>query len=308
MKYCVKDQLDLFEFHDSVFSFVSFDGKDLVVSAECLNIHEEAEENPHDCDMEIDLATISWQNVQILSLRPWLDENGNWYSNESQIVFTGKEAEEKLIYALKDGITLNDIDVQQFDDHAMIEIEATAPKYFLATFSYSDVTVEWDTYRKKAWYECFKEYRYEITLSTPDGEQKAPLCVRWDEENEYAPSVTVGIKFQDQEMWSHGKEYLWEDAFADLQKQLPADVILKCCLTCRYGSLCPFGNAPGEFYCTRGVEITSKNDLCDWFNENNDAEIKSRTRNCADTCEDYKQQSNDFFTYNDYLCYYESEE
>ena len=41
MKFCVENDLSLFEFHDSEFSFVSFDGKDLVVSASMVNIHKD---------------------------------------------------------------------------------------------------------------------------------------------------------------------------------------------------------------------------------------------------------------------------
>lgn len=70
MKYRVENQLELFEFHDSVFSLISFDKKDLVVSVKHLNIHEDAKDNLHDCDMEINVATISFRNIHILSLEP----------------------------------------------------------------------------------------------------------------------------------------------------------------------------------------------------------------------------------------------
>ena len=56
MKYRVENELDLFEFHDAEFSFISFEKNELVLSAKHLNIHENAAQNPHDCDMEIDLA------------------------------------------------------------------------------------------------------------------------------------------------------------------------------------------------------------------------------------------------------------
>ena len=56
MKYRVENKLDLFEFHDAEFSFISFDKNELVLSAKHLNIHENAVQNPHNCDMEIDFA------------------------------------------------------------------------------------------------------------------------------------------------------------------------------------------------------------------------------------------------------------
>lgn len=89
---------------------------------------------------------------------------------------------------------------------------------------------------------------------------------------------------------------------ADLQKNLPDGVSLKCCLTCRHGNLCPFGNSPGEIFCTNGFEISTKNELCDWFNDmQNSTEIGERSRIYADVCEDYEHQSSDFYTYNDFL-------
>lgn len=39
MKYHVENNLDLFEFHDADFSFVSFDNNELTLSAKHLNFH-----------------------------------------------------------------------------------------------------------------------------------------------------------------------------------------------------------------------------------------------------------------------------
>ena len=305
MKYRVENQLDLFEYHDSVFSLVSFDKKDLVVSVKHLNIHKNTKENPHDCDMEISSANIYFQNIHILSFEPMrayqLDSDGNWYTDEPQIIFTGKDAEEKFISELKNGFSINCIDIRQFGEHTTIEISTNAPECFFATFSFSNVIVEWDSYRRKAWYELHEQYRYEITLSTPDGESKEPLHVVCNEEDEFHPTVRVGIQYQDQEIWGNGKDYLWVDAFADLQKQLPDGVILKCCLTCRHGNMCPYGNKPGEVFCTKDLVVSSKEDMCNLFDTESNNEIENRSRNYADTCEDYKHQSSDFYTYSDYL-------
>lgn len=51
------------------------------------------------------------------------------------------------------------------------------------------------------------------------------------------PTVNAGIIYQGNEIWGHGTDYLWIDAFANLQKQLPNGVILKCCMTCLYGNI-----------------------------------------------------------------------
>lgn len=145
----------------------------------------------------------------------------------------------------------------------------------------------------------------QITLRTPNGEEKVPFQILYDGEDEdgLKPiAAHVGIKLQDQELWGHGKDYFWSDAFADLQRQLPEGVILKCCMTCRYGNMCPYGNYLNELFCTREFEIPSVEALCDWFD---DAQIDARggkySHRCADACEAYSPQSPDFETYNDYL-------
>ena len=313
MKYRVENQLDLFEFHDCEFSLSGFDEKDIVVSVKHLNIHEDAKENPHDRDMEISLANIQFKNIHILSFEPMrayrVDDDGNWYTDEAQIIFTGRDAEEKFISELEKGFSINCIDIREFGGHTTIEISTTAQKCFFAMFLFSDVIVEWDAYCDKAWYEKHRQYLYEATLLTPNGEENTSLHIVCHEEDIYyqgklekAPLVDVGIRYQDRTIWGHGKDYLWIDAFADLQKQLPDGVILKCCLTCHHGNMCPFGNKPGEVFCTKDLTIAAKNDLCNWFNyEENGGEIEKRSRSYADTCENYKHQSFDFYTYNDYL-------
>ena len=40
MKYRIENQLELFEFHDALFSPVSLDREKLIISAEYLNIHK----------------------------------------------------------------------------------------------------------------------------------------------------------------------------------------------------------------------------------------------------------------------------
>lgn len=70
MKYCVKNQLNLFEFHDSKFSLISFEKNKLCISANHINIHKDAKENPNDYDMDIHLAKIHFENIEILYYAP----------------------------------------------------------------------------------------------------------------------------------------------------------------------------------------------------------------------------------------------
>ena len=53
-----------------------------------------------------------------------------------------------------------------------------------------------------------------------------------------------------------------------LQGKLPRDVKLLCCMTCRHGNMCPFGNEPRELYCTKNIKVNNKNQLAELFNEN----------------------------------------
>jgi len=145
-------------------------------------------------------------------------------------------------------------------------------------------------------------------LRTPNGDEKVQLIVGCHKEPVYykggleqPPTVNVGCTFEGKEYWGHGKDYLWIDAFADLQRQLPEGVSLKCCLTCRHGNLCPVGNGVNEVFCTKDVLITQKSDL--YFYTEDDKERDNRSRQYCDLCEDYQPQTDDFYTYNDYLCF-----
>lgn len=183
--------------------------------------------------------------------------------------------------------------------------------YFSVRFLFSDVEIEWDDYRKKAWYELHRQYKRTITLSTPNGKCELDARIICHDEDVYfyggdkveGPSVSVGIKYGEKVVWGYGKDFLWVDAFADLQKKLPDNVKIQCCLTCRHGNMCPVGNKPGELFCTKDVIITQKSDL--FFYTEDDAERISRSRDCTNVCEKYEEQSKDYYTYNDYLNYFE---
>ena len=140
-----------------------------------------------------------------------------------------------------------------------------------------------------------------ITLQTPDKEFETDVSIHCNEENIGSTSVTVFIDYPGKEIFGQGTDYYWADAFADLQKHLPDDVILKCCLTCRHGNMCPYGNNQNEIFCTNGLKITSKNDMCNFFDHTNDTDIEKRTRKYTDSCNDYQPQCEDFYTYNDFL-------
>ena len=140
-----------------------------------------------------------------------------------------------------------------------------------------------------------------ITVSTPQGEVKAKIIISYEERDDKEPGVELELYYNNKVYHSATYDYLWIKTFADLQKQLPGDAIIKCCLTCRYGNLCPVGNCPNEVFCTKDIVINKKSDL--FFYTENDHERETRSRKYCFICNDFERQNDNFYTYNDYLYY-----
>jgi len=56
-------------------------------------------------------------------------------------------------------------------------------------------------------------------------------------------------------------------------------------------------------FCTKDVLITQKSDL--YYYTEDDREREKRSRQYCSSCEDYLPQTDDYYTYNDYLHYLE---
>ena len=306
MKFCVEDDLSLFEFHDSTFSLVDYDGTDLVISASAVNIHKDTPQNPSDRDMEIASARITFKTFHSAAYEPgrsWkTGEDGKSYPVGPRVVYTGQDGINRILEELK-----NKIAVYHFkEENQGYSIGGCGIEpYFTIEFDFDGVVVCWDEYKNKAWYERHCQYRYDAVLRTPNGDVAVKLMVNCYEEPVYykgnleqPPTVNVGCTFEDKEYWGHGSDYLWIDAFADLQRQLPEGVSLKCCLTCRHGNLCPVGNDNDEVFCTKDVLIAQKSDL--YFYTEDDAERTKRSKQYCNLCGDYQPQTDDFYTYNDF--------
>jgi hypothetical protein len=309
MKYWAKNDLSIFEFHDSEFSLVSFDGKDLVISASMVNIHKDTPQNPSDCDMEISSAQITFKNFHSATYEPgrtWkTGEDGKSYPVGSRLVFSGQDAIDRILEELQDEITVYHFVKKEKGTGYSIGGCGIEP-YFEIEFDFDSVTVSWEEYKKKAWYELHRQYRYDAVLRTPNGDVAVKLMVNCHEEPVYCkgkleqpPTVNVCCTFEGKEYWGHGRDYLWIDAFADLQRQLPDGVLLTCCLTCRYGNLCPVGNDKNEVFCTKDVLITQKSDL--FFYTEDEVERTKRLKQYCNLCADYQPQADEYYTYNDYL-------
>jgi len=304
MKYSVVNDLSLFEFHDSGFRLLSFNEDELSVSVEHLNIHQTAEQNPNNYDMEISAATITFKGIRNITYEPgrtWkTGDDGVSRPVGPRIVFEGEEAKEKITEELQQSISVYYFEKK--DDFVFIFDGGGIEPYFTMEISCDSVVTEWDGYTGKAWYVYYKHYERDVILATPCGDKKAEMTICVHESREGEQAVSVGVKDGEDIIWGHGTDYLWIDAFADLQKNLPDAVILKCCLTCAHGNMCPVGNAPDEFFCTKDLVITQKSDL--YHCTEDPGEIERRLRQCTFYCEDFMMQSEDVFTYNDYICYF----
>lgn len=158
MKYRSSNIFTDFEFHDAEFFLESFIDGTLILSAEYLNIHKATEQNPHPTDMEIDVATITFNNFRVKSYEPgrsWkVNEKGESYTDDPLIIYYGAEAEEKLISDLKEWITVYEFG--PVDDCYYIEACSSTEPWFHVEFFFDSATIEWDNYRKMAWYEEIK--------------------------------------------------------------------------------------------------------------------------------------------------------
>ena len=155
MKHTSTNQLHDFEFHDSYWTLDQVSKEALVVFLKHLNIHKGAEENQTDSDMEIDIAKVTFQGFSVLTFEPgrtWkIDADGKSYTDDPLIVFKGDEAHSKLMNELQYGITVYHLDM---DENNVCSMDACGDSpFFAAQFMFDSVTVEWDAYRKKAWYE-----------------------------------------------------------------------------------------------------------------------------------------------------------
>ena len=155
MKYISTNIFSDFELHDAFFKLESFDSNTLTITVRYLNIHKNTEQNPCDTDMEIEIAYITFNNFQPISFEPgrtWKqDANGKLYTDEPQVLFEGKISEEKLIHELQTGATVYEFGTLENGNYYFDG--AGDEPWFQMQFLFNSATVEWDEFRKPAWYE-----------------------------------------------------------------------------------------------------------------------------------------------------------
>jgi len=155
MKYQSANITQDFEFHDAYFKFIKFENNALTLSVQYLNIHKNTEQNHYPTDMEIEVAIITFQGFNAKSFEPgraWKqDANGKLYTDEPQVVFEGQTAEDKLLNELRVGSTVFEFGTLE-DGNYYFDGAGDEP-WFQAQFLFHSVAIEWDEYRKPAWYE-----------------------------------------------------------------------------------------------------------------------------------------------------------
>lgn len=154
MKYVSIDKLSDFEFHDAEFTLESFVNNCLKVKVNHLNIHKGTEQNICETDMEITYAFITFEEFKLLSYEPGIDwkqgENGEFYPAEPKIVLYDETAYSRLSEQLGAGLTILDLGIK---DGATYFIDALSKDpFFTICFTFKSVRVEWDEYKKEAWY------------------------------------------------------------------------------------------------------------------------------------------------------------
>ena len=136
----------------------------------------------------------------------------------------------------------------------------------------------------------------QITLLSQTNEISLPIKISYTD-NE----VEITLKYNNIEYCGTGSDYLWVDAFANLQRKLPHGIFLACCMTCRHGNMCPYGNKENQLYCTKDVKITSKDSVIELMDDKGYDSFFERAVSSIHCCDDFIYQSDDCYTYNDYL-------
>ena len=305
MKYTSIDRLQDFEFHDSEIRLVEWSKIGaLTLCARLLNVHKDAASNNMGVDMEIKEANICFHNIRIneyeLMRSSTYDEEGNMHFGEPQVVHRGNEARKMFEKDLEDEITVLYLEEKNNGEHELGGI-GYKNRCFMLRFTFNTVQIQWSDYSNAAWYVLNQQHRSKIKLSTTNGDADCDIHILSQSEDVYddQSDIRVTLFYNKNTYEGYGKDYFWVESFADLQKKLPDGVRLNCCLNCRHGNMCPFGNPPGEVFCTNGEIINSKDDMISYIDNN--PEWYKNSRFYTDVCESFVEQTDDYYTYNDYL-------
>lgn len=305
MRYISKNQTGDFEFHDTSIISSLREKEALVLKTMYLCIHKNSANNPFNLDMELSLAKITFQDFKIESYKELgytkYDPNTKTETKITDIFLYGTEAEEKFNTILENtkekGLRFNCFE----KNDSLYFLEIIYPQgVFSAECIASNILVEWEEFVKPAWYEYENNITDTLILMTQEGEKTVEATVQYDGRYSEDLEPCLSFAFDGKNYFSQKRYYNFDELFAEMQNQLPKGVYIKCCVTCRHGNFCPYGNYPDEIFCTKDVTIKNCGDVCR-YTADIEKERQNRLRKSTFCCNDYKIQTEDFFTYNDFL-------
>lgn len=159
MKYSSVNRLEDFYFHDSVMESGRITDSTLTASLRYLNIHTGTPQNDGEFDMEIELAQITFEGVRELTAGNLPSQQisaEGVVTNIESVILSGDEARELLIELLEYDLIIFSLD-QPTPGLCVFD----TCNGDIIRFSFDRVTIEWDDYSGRAWYESdqWREYR-----------------------------------------------------------------------------------------------------------------------------------------------------
>lgn len=155
MEKYISNNLSDFEFHDACVNEGYIDeNKHLTLNIKYLNIHKNIEQNPHNCDMEIDFAHIVFDDFKFISFKGSVDteydNNGHLIDTEKTQPIADSDGLNSFLNVLKDGFSILYLSAE----NSLCYLEGFGlDPYFILNFSFSKATVSWEKFMDEAWYE-----------------------------------------------------------------------------------------------------------------------------------------------------------
>ena len=104
--------------------------------------------------------------------------------------------------------------------------------------------------------------------------------------------------------YTNSKEFTeMELAIFDLQKQLPNNMQIVCCLTCKHGTFCPYGNAENEIFCLIHHSPKDKMDVAAIFSAWAQRKVELQKNELLYWCDMYSKISENDYSYTDWHYY-----
>ncbi len=148
---------------------------------------------------------------------------------------------------------------------------------------------------KNQW-DLIVEKTYHLPIETNDG--VIALEVEHKTIPQYDGHVRITLSAMVQGILHSYESDSTEKVLLAFAKNLPKGWKIKSCISCRYGHFCPVGDNDNELFCITEFEARNPRDL--WNITEDENERSKRRRTLLDSCEKYKEQSDEYYTYSDY--------